>query len=44
MSENDAVDKSAEPGDPSTEEELTDEELNDLDGGDGGQVTYPPYL
>ncbi|WP_369221619.1 hypothetical protein AB5J52_07340 [Streptomyces sp. R39] len=27
-----------------TGQELTEEDLDVVDGGDGGQTTYPPYL
>ncbi|WP_405590666.1 hypothetical protein [Streptomyces sp. NBC_01190] len=27
-----------------TDQELTEEDLEIVDGGDGGQTTYPPYL
>jgi hypothetical protein len=27
-----------------TEHELTEDDLGVVDGGDGGQTTYPPYL
>ncbi|MFI8007622.1 hypothetical protein [Streptomyces sp. NPDC086010] len=29
---------------PPTEQDLSDDDLDALDGGDGGHVTYPPYL
>ncbi|MER6084751.1 hypothetical protein [Streptomyces sp. NPDC001833] len=29
---------------PDVEHEITDEDLDEVDGGDGGQGTYPPYL
>lgn len=44
MSRNDGADKPVDLGDTSAAKELTEEDLDEMDGGDGGQTTYPPYL
>jgi hypothetical protein len=44
MSKNGEKGMVPDQSDSSLEEELSEEDLDEMDGGDGGQVTYPPYL
>jgi hypothetical protein len=44
MSESKNIEEAVTGSDLELEEDLNEDELDQVDAGDGGQSTYPPYL